>query len=260
MEMGLRDRVAIVTGASRGLGRAIAGALVAEGCRVTICARGEAALQAAAAELAGDDVASRVLPIALDVTAPAAARRLVDATVEHFGGLDIVVSNVGGNRRKPFRETTDQDWSDLLELNLLSGLRLAREAIAPLEARGGGSIVFVSSIFGREKGGEGLSLYNTTKSALISAADIMALELAPRGIRVNTIAPGSILFPGGSWDRRFRDDPAGRADFIARNLPLGRFGTPAEIADAVAWLVSPRASLVTGACIPLDGAQGRSLI
>ena len=190
--------------------------------------------------------------------AAAAPRRLIDAALERFGALDIVVSNVGGNRRKAFVETTDEDWHKLLELNLLSGLRLAREAIPHLGA--GGAILFVSSIFGREKGGPGLSLYNTTKSALISAADIMALELAPRGIRVNTIAPGSILFPGGSWHRRFRDDPAGKAEFIARNLPLGRFGTPEEIADAAAWLVSPRASLVTGACLAVDGGQGHSLI
>jgi 3-oxoacyl-[acyl-carrier protein] reductase len=88
----------------------------------------------------------------------------------------------------------------------------------------------------------------------------MALELAPRGIRVNTVAPGSILFPGGSWDRRFHDDPEGKAAFIERNLPLGRFGTPEEIASAVAWLVSPQASLVTGACIAIDGGQGRSLV
>jgi len=259
MDLQLRDRVAIVAGASRGLGRAIATSLAAEGCRLAVCARGEEALAAVAAELAGDDVA-RVLPVALDITEPHAPRRLVEATVEHFGAIDIVVSNVGGNRRKPFADTTDDDWRKLLELNLLSGLRLVREAIPHLEAGGGGAILFVSSIFGREKGGPGLSLYNTTKSALISAADIMALELAPRGIRVNTIAPGSILFPGGSWDRRFRDDPEGKAEFIARNLPLGRFGTPEEIADAAAWLVSPRASLVTGACLAVDGGQGRSLI
>ncbi len=259
MDLQLRDRVAIVTGASRGLGRAIATALAAEGCRLALCARGEEALAEVAAALAGDD-AARVLPVALDITAHDAPWRLVQAAVQHFGGLDIVVSNVGGNRRKAFADTTEEDWHKLLDLNLLSGLRLARAAIPHLHAGGAGAILFVSSIFGREKGGPGLSLYNTTKSALISAADIMALELAPRGIRVNTIAPGSILFPGGSWDRRFHDDPEGKAEFIARNLPLGRFGTPEEIADAAAWLVSPRASLVTGACLAVDGAQGRSLV
>jgi 3-oxoacyl-[acyl-carrier protein] reductase len=120
--------------------------------------------------------------------------------------------------------------------------------------------VFIASIFGREAGGSGLSIYNTTKSALISAAKILALELAPYNIRVNTVAPGSIRFPGGSWDRRMQEDPEGMQHFIAQNLPMGRFGTVEEIADVVTFLVSERASLITGACLNVDGGQSRSLI
>lgn len=259
MDLQLRDAVAIVTGSSRGLGRSIAATLFAEGCRVVLVARDEETLAAAAAEIAGD-AWDRVLPLALDLTEPDSARALVAAAVERFGSIRIVVNNVGGNRRKPFEHTTDEDWRELLELNLLAGLRLTREALPSLEAAGSGSVVFVSSLYGREVGGVGLSLYNATKSAVISAADILALELAPRGVRVNCVAPGSILFPGGSWDRRFRDDEEGKVRFIQQHLPLGRFGTPEEIADAVAWLVSPRASLVTGACIAVDGAQGHTLV
>ena len=258
MDLGLHDRVAIVTGASRGLGRAIAHTLCAEGCRLVVAARGAEGLLAAITAIAGAHT-DRIVAVPLDVTATDSAQRLVDAALERFGALDIVVSNAGGNRRKPFEEATDDDWRELFELNVLAGLRLARAGLPHLQS-GRGSIVFVTSIYGREKGGPGLSLYNATKSALISAADILALEVAPRGIRVNTVAPGSILFPGGSWDRRFQGDDAGRAAFISANLPLGRFGSPQEIADAVAWLVSPRASLVTGACLPIDGAQGKSLI
>jgi len=259
VDLGLKDRIAIVTGASRGLGRAIAAALAAEGCRLVLCARGAPALEAAAQEMAGDEP-DRVLALPLDITDPDAAGRLVNAAIQRFGRLDIVVGNAGGNRRKAFVDATDEDWRELLELNLLAGLRLAREAIPHLAGHDDAAIVFVASLFGREVGGPELSLYNATKAALISAADVMAIELAPRRVRVNTVAPGSIFFPGGSWDRRFRDDPQGKARFIADNLPLGRFGTPAEVAAAVAWLASPRASLVTGACIALDGAQGRSLI
>ncbi len=259
MDLQLRDAVAIVTGSSRGLGRAIATTLFAEGCRVVLVARDEEALAATAADIARD-AWDRVLPVALDLTEPDSARALVSATVERFGGIRILVNNVGGNRRKLFEDTTDEDWRELLELNLIAGLRLTREAMPHLEASGGGSVAFVASLYGRETGGPGLSLYNATKSAVISAVDVLALELAPRGVRVNSVAPGSILFPGGSWERRFRDDEDGKIRFIQQNLPLGRFGTPEEIADAVAWLVSPRASLVTGACIAVDGAQGRSLI
>ncbi len=259
MDLQLRDAVAIVTGSSRGLGRAIATTLFAEGCRVVLVARDEEALAATAAEIAGD-AWDRVLPVALDLTEPEAARTLVAATIERFGSIRVLVNNVGGNRRKPFEDTTDEDWRELLELNLLAGLRLTREALPHLEAAGNGAVVFVSSLYGREKGGPGLSLYNASKSAVISAADILALEMAPRGVRVNCVAPGSILFPGGSWERRFRDDEEGKVRFIQQNLPLGHFGTPEEIADAVAWLASPRASLVTGACLAVDGAQGRALV
>lgn len=259
MDLQLRDRVALVTGASRGIGRSIAAGLAAEGCFVSICARSEDALREAAAGISPEDP-SRVLALPLDVTEAGAADELIRETTRAFGGVDILVNNVGGNRRKPFVETTDGDWQELLELNLLSGLRLSRRAISGMRARGGGSILFVASLFGREAGGPGLSLYNATKSAMISAAKIMALELASEKIRVNSIAPGSIRFPGGSWDRRVREDPEGMEEFVARSLPLGRFGSAEEVAALAVFLASPRASLITGASVAIDGGQGRSLI
>ena len=257
MDLGLTDKVAIVTGASRGIGKGIALRLADEGCRVATCARGEEALLVAAAEIEARGV--DVLALPLDLTEAGAAQRLVEATVERFGRLDVLVNNIGGNRRKPFAETTDDDWDAILELNLKAHLRCSRAAIPPMRANGG-AILFVSSIFGREAGGPGLSIYNTTKSALISVAKIMALELAADGIRVNSLAPGSIRFPGGSWDRRVKADPEGMKKFIEQNLPVGRFGTVEEVADVAAFLVSERASLVTGACLNVDGGQSRSLI
>ncbi|TVP76672.1 MAG: SDR family oxidoreductase [Gemmatimonadales bacterium] len=258
MDMELEGRVAIVTGASRGIGRGIAGGLAREGCRLAICARGAEALEEAAREL--EELGAEVVSRALDLTEPHAAATLVSAAVEAFGGVDVVVNNVGGNRRKPFEETTDQDWSELFDLNVNTAFRTTRAAIPEMRKRGGGSVVFVSSIFGREAGGPGLSIYNTTKSAMISAARIMALELAPEGIRVNSVAPGSIRFPGGSWDRRVKEQPEAMEAFVEENLPLGRFGTVEEVANLVTFLASPRASLLTGTCIPVDGSQGRSLI
>lgn len=258
MDLGLAGKVAIVTGASRGIGKAIAKMLASEGCHVVICARGHEALATTVTEITG--AGGSALAVALDIADPHATERLVASAVERFGHLDILVGNVGGNRRKPFAETNDDDWEAVLDLNLRSHIRTSRAAIPHLRAAGGGSILFISSIFGREAGGPGLSIYNATKSALISVAKIMALELGCDNIRVNTVAPGSIRFPGGSWDRRCLEDPQGMEVFISQNLPMGRFGTVEEIASVVAFVVSERASWISGACLNVDGVQSHSLI
>jgi len=130
---------------------------------------------------------------------------------------------------------------------------------APLiERRGGGSIINISSIYGREAGGP--LTYNASKAAMISFTKMLARELAPKGIRVNTVAPGSILYPGGNWEKAFKANPAFEKDFLSHEFPAGRLGRPEEVAYAVVCLASPRASWITGACLPVDGAQGRSLI
>lgn len=258
MDLKLADKVAAVTGASRGLGFAIARSLAAEGAKLAVCARGASALEAAAEKLR--EAGAEVLAVPADVAGESGAAAFIDGAAAHYGAIDVLVNNVGGNRRGRFEENTDQDWLDILQLNVLSAFRASRRAIPWMRRAGGGSIIFVSSVFGREKGGPGLSIYNTTKSALISASGIMALELAADRIRVNCVAPGSIRFEGGSWDKRVKADPEGMKKFVKANLPLGRFGRAEEVGDVVAFLASERASLITGACVPVDGAQGRSLI
>ncbi|HVS01462.1 MAG TPA: SDR family NAD(P)-dependent oxidoreductase [Thermoanaerobaculia bacterium] len=257
MDLGLAGRVALVTGGSGGIGRAIALALADEGCRIAFCGRTAETLADTAAALAGRGV--EALPLRVDVTDADSGERLVAPTLERFGRLDVLVNNVGGNRRKPFVETSDEDWAAILELNFGAHVRISRRAIPALR-RQGGAVLFVASIFGREAGGPGLTIYNATKSALISLAKVLALELAADGIRVNSVAPGSIRFPGSSWDRRCLADPQGMAEFVRQNIPLGRFGTAEEVADVVAFLASDRASLITGACVNVDGGQSRSLI
>ena len=256
MDLALGGHVALVTGASRGIGKGIAAALAREGCKLAICARGRETLAETAAALR--ESGAEVCAIARDVTEPDAAAQVVAAAIKAFGQLNILVNNVGGNNRTPFPQQSDAEWEEVIGLNLLSGVRMTRAAIPHLTAAGGGSVVFVSSIWGREAGGP--TVYVSTKAATIGLAASLARDLAPQQIRVNSVAPGSIRFPGGSWDRRVRDDPDGMAEFVAREIPGGRFGTVEEVANVVAFLASPRASWVNGACIPVDGCQSRSLI
>ncbi|MCA9741459.1 MAG: SDR family oxidoreductase [Deferribacteres bacterium] len=258
MDLALKGKVVLITGASRGIGAGIAQAFAAEGSKLAICARTEEPLLQAKKQL--EESGAEVLAIPADISKPEHASLLVDQTVSHFGRLDVLVNNAGGNRRGNFEETSDDDWEEILNLNLKAHIRVSRGAIPEIKKQNAGAIIFISSIFGREAGGKGLSIYNTTKAGMNSLSKIMAMELAADKIRVNAVAPGSIRFPGGSWDRRCIADPEGMAEFIKREMPLGRFGTVEEVANVVTFLASERASLVTGTCINVDGCQSRSLI
>ncbi|HLH23961.1 MAG TPA: SDR family oxidoreductase [Chloroflexota bacterium] len=256
MDLGLTGKVALVTGASRGIGKAIALGLGAEGCRVALVARTREAVEAAAAEVAARG--ADALPIVADVSVAADVERMIDAAAARWGRLDVLVNNVGGRRGGAFMETTDEDWLGAFELNVLSAIRASRAAVPHLRQQGGGAIVMISSIYGREAGG--VVTYNATKSAMISLTKNLARELAGENIRVNSVAPGSISFPGGSWWRRQQEDPQAMAEFVRRDMPYGRFGRVDEVANVAVFLASERASLMTGACVPVDGAQGRSNI
>jgi 3-oxoacyl-[acyl-carrier protein] reductase len=196
--------------------------------------------------------------VVADLSAPDGAAEVVARTAAGFGGLDILVNNVGLARGAGIVDTTDADWIEAIDQTLFPAIRTSRLAVPHMRRRGGGAIVMIASIWGRESGGR--MTYNAVKAAEISLAKSMAQQLARDNIRVNSVAPGSILFPGGSWDRRQREDPAGIADFVQRELPFGRFGRPEEVGAVVAFLVSPRASWISGASVPVDGCQSRSLI
>jgi len=272
MDLGLAGRRALLLGAGRGLGAASARALAREGCSVALVARTRSSIEERAAECSKEG-APKAVAIAADATVPAEIARAVQTAARELGGLDILVTLVGGSAPGG-TEMDDGAWGSALERNLWPAIRAAREALPLLEAgarergfqpakevdaapaRDSSVIVHVASIWGREGGGA--MGYNAAKAALISLAHEQARELAPRGIRVLSVAPGSILHPGGSWERRLAQDRDAIAQFVRREIPFGRFGSADEVGELVAFLASRRASWVAGACVVVDGGQSRS--
>jgi len=256
MNLNLKNKVVIVTGASRGIGKAIALGFAAEGARLSLCGRIPEPLESAAEEIR--KLGMEVFAKSTDVTKSSEAEAFVNATLDKFGRIDVLINNVGGSRKTPTLEISDAEWHELLDLNAVTAARMSRLVIPAMRQQSGGVIIMISSIFGRESGGH--ITYNAGKAAEIALTKSLALELAPHHIRVLSVAPGSILFPGGSWDRRQKADPPAIAEFVKRELPFGRFGKPEEIADVVVFLASERASWVSGACLNVDGCQSRSNI
>jgi 3-oxoacyl-[acyl-carrier protein] reductase len=257
MDLGLTDKVAIVTGSSRGLGLASARALAAEGCRLCLCGRTQAPLEVAVrevGEIAGDP--ERVMGVCADVSHQDGLESVVHGAVKLFGGIDVLVNNVGAGGGGGLLDTTDDQWQEALEQTLFPAVRASRLALPYMRQRGGGAIVIIASIFGREAGGR--MTYNAVKAAEISLSKSLAQELAPENIRVNTVSPGSISFVGGSWWKRQQANPEEMAEFVRREIPFGRFGRAEEVGDVVAFLASSRASWISGASIVVDGCQSRS--
>ncbi|HVA79484.1 MAG TPA: SDR family oxidoreductase [Candidatus Binataceae bacterium] len=261
MDLDLKGKVAMVTGGSRGLGRAMAEALAAEGMSVSICARDAHAVKAcehALAEISAKIGAKPAAGFAGDVTNLADMENWVAAVARDCGRIDVLVNNAGAARPGALAELPESAWQEQFDLNLFAPVRLSRMVAPHLERQGGGSIINIGSIYGRESGGT--LTYNASKAALHSFTKMLAREFAPKGIRVNSVAPGSILVPGGGLERRFKENPAFEKDFLAREMPAGRLGRADEVAYAVVMLAAPRASWITGANLPVDGAQGRSIL
>jgi 3-oxoacyl-[acyl-carrier protein] reductase len=257
MRLDLDGRSFVVGGASRGIGHGIARALLSEGARVMITARGADDLERAAAELRAEHGEDRVLAHAGDMGDEEQARAAVGALAKTWGAPAGAVLSAGTGRGDGAREPGLDEWQRLFAANLWPSVALA-EAILPALARaGGGSLVFISSIAGREATGAPIP-YAAAKAALEHYVAELARRAGPDGIRVNAVSPGNIHFPGGTWDRISTEDPARVEEMLRAEVPLGRLGRVEEIADPVAFLLSDRAAFVTGAVLVADGGQTRS--
>ncbi len=257
MDLGLTGKVAMITGGSHGLGRQAAECLAREGCNVSICARGQEQLDTTAAELRAKGY--QVHTTQADVTNEEDSVRFYNETIANLGQPDILVNNVGGRRGSTLlKETTMEQFRDGMEFNLFSAVRLMMLVLPHMEQQEWGRIINIASIYGREHGGS--IDYMTAKAAMIAFSKHLAVQLAPINVRVNSIAPGSIDFPGSTWDRfQQNNTPEVVSEFITRNLPAGKFGWPEPVGEMVAFLASDRADMITGTCINIDAGQSKSL-
>jgi 3-oxoacyl-[acyl-carrier protein] reductase len=253
MELRLSGKRAFVTGASRGIGLAIARGLALEGAVVSIGARSPEGLAEAVDRLGREDLT--VHPYVVDVTDTAQLEATVVRTATEQGGLDLVVANAGGSRGGGLQTSTADDWSHTLKLNVVHAATAIRVAVPWLSASGHGAALVIASISGWKP--RTTSSYAVAKAAEIHLAPALAVELARERIRVNTLSPGSVMFEGGRWARTRAADPEAHDRFVAENLPGGRFVSLEEVADAACFLLSPRSAGINGAHIAVDGAQDR---
>jgi len=262
MDLGLRGKVALVAGASQGMGRATALGFAREGAKVGMCARGEAALNEAA-EMIRKHTGAEVLAMVADMSKAEDIQRLVNQTAEHFGRLDIIVNNAGGPPPGEFMKFTDQDWHNAFGLSFMSTMRMTREAVPHMRKAGGGRVINITSYAVKEPIA-GLVLSNAIRSGVIGLAKTLSRELARDKILINNVCPGRIDTARAQKLNKARAERLNRPveeinNEMAAEVPLGRYGTAEETADLIVFLGSERASYITGTTIQIDGGLVRGI-
>lgn len=250
MDLNLQGKNILITGGSKGIGKAIAEVFLSEGANVSIAARGMEALEKVRNELGGS-----VSIFQVDVMRADEREKLIQSFVKQKGRIDVLINNAGGSNGGKAMDTEMDLFHEALELNYFSAVHLSKLAARHMKKEKGGAIINITSVYGRESGGK--VTYNNAKSALISFTKAFADEVISDGIRVNSVAPGSILHETGNWKRRLEEDPERIKEFVKNDIPAGRFGAPEEVANVVAFLASDKSSWIVGASINVDGGQSK---
>lgn len=253
MDLQLQNKVALVAGSSRGIGKAIAAQLLDEGARVCLTGKNNASLERCFSELRAKHPPEQVLAVLGDLTDIAGIQSALAAIREKWGGVDLLVANLGSGSGKLGWSQSEEEWERVFRVNFWGSVRLAQAVMPDLIERHG-CIVFIASIVGLEMTSAPMP-YSAAKAALINYSKNLSRTVATDGVRVNAVAPGNILFPGGSWERHLADRREQIEQYIAKEVPLQRFGAPEEIAALVAFLCSNVGGFSTGACYVMDGGQ-----
>lgn len=254
MQLKLENKVALISGSSRGIGRAIAEAFLAEGACVVVTGRAQKDLDNFLAD--NSQSKDKILTFCGDLTQDTVITQVVEKTLESFGAIDCLVPNIGRGAVRFGWEAEVKDWEEAYNINLWGAVKLARQVLPKMRAGGGGSIVFVAALAGLEAVDAPLT-YSTAKAALIAYSKNLSREVARFNVRVNCVAPGNILFPGGRWEEKLGEDRDKFTKYVEDNVAMKRFGRPEEIAAFVVFMSSDRASFLTGECICIDGGQKR---
>jgi len=259
MNLGIKGKYALVTGGSHGIGRAISLALAEEGCNVAICARRKDLVEQTVAEIKAKGVES--IGVSADVLIQEDIDRVMKTVIDSWGTIHILVNNVGGGGRwgsSSVEETSEDVWIDVYNKNAMAAVRFTRLAIQFMRKQKWGRVVTITSIYGREGGGR--PWFNMAKSAEISLMKTLAMnhDLVRDGITFNSVAPGGIMIAGTGWERERENNPKEFKEMVDHQFPMGRLGTPEEVANLVVFICSEKASLVNGASIPVDGGESKS--